>query len=124
MESANHCSGLFASDVNEMEVSGLTAVESHLVKPPRVAESAVQVECELFDLKPVMNDSGNHSATIVFGRILKWHVNKSVLTRESVDTSKPIVDWRKLSPIARMGGDIYTAVNNGFELQRPKVKIW
>ena len=47
LESANHCSGAFPPDVNEMEVAGLTEVPSEVVKPPRVAEAAVQLECEV-----------------------------------------------------------------------------
>ncbi len=47
LESANHCSGAFPPDTNEMEVSGLTEVASEVVKPPCVAEAAIQLECEV-----------------------------------------------------------------------------
>lgn len=30
-----------------MQLSGLTAVASELVKPPRIAEAAVQMECKV-----------------------------------------------------------------------------
>lgn len=46
VDSANHTCGNFPPDVNEMEVAGLTAIESDLVKPPRVGESAIHLECE------------------------------------------------------------------------------
>jgi hypothetical protein len=47
LESANHCSGPFDPDVNEMELAGMTTLPSHVVKPPRVGEAAVHLECEV-----------------------------------------------------------------------------
>lgn len=47
VESANHCSGAFPPDVSEFEVSGLSTLPSDIVKPPRVGEAAVQLECEV-----------------------------------------------------------------------------
>ena len=47
LESANHCSGAFDHTVNEMAIAGLTNIASDVVKPPRVAEAAVQFECEV-----------------------------------------------------------------------------
>lgn len=47
VESANHTCGAFPPEVNEMEVAGLTPLPSDLVKPPRVREAAVQLECEV-----------------------------------------------------------------------------
>ena len=46
-QAANHTCGDYDRGVDEFEVSGLTPVDSHKVKPPRVRESAVQLECKL-----------------------------------------------------------------------------
>jgi flavin reductase (DIM6/NTAB) family NADH-FMN oxidoreductase RutF len=45
VEAANHTCGNYDAGVNEFEVAGLTPIPSELVKPPRVAESAVHMEC-------------------------------------------------------------------------------
>jgi flavin reductase (DIM6/NTAB) family NADH-FMN oxidoreductase RutF len=50
IESANHASGAFPPGENEMEFAGMTAVPSTVVKPPRVGEAAVQLECEVFSI--------------------------------------------------------------------------
>lgn len=76
---------------------------------------------QTFQLIPVNNDDNVHSSTLVLGKILKFHVLEDVLTPESKGSPKPIVDWQKLRPIARMGGDTYTVVDNGFDISRPKV---
>ena len=47
LESANHCSGAFDPDQNELSIAGLTTLSSDVVKPLRVAEAAVQFECEV-----------------------------------------------------------------------------
>eukprot|EP01042_Synura_sphagnicola_P027666 gene27666-35702_t len=119
-ESANHCSGAFPHDINEMDKAGLSSLPSDVVKPPRVGNAAIQLECETFQLIPVSNDDNVHSSTLVLGKILKFHVLEDVLTPESNGSPKPVVDWRKLRPIARMGGDTYTVVDNGFDISRPK----
>lgn len=46
-KAANHTCGDFERGVDEFQQSGLTPVPSKLVKPPRVRESAVQMECKL-----------------------------------------------------------------------------
>lgn len=47
VESANHSCGNFSPEVDEMAVSGLTPAPSTLVTPPRVKESAVNMECKV-----------------------------------------------------------------------------
>lgn len=47
IESGNHTCGNFPSDVNEMERSGLTSLDSHLISSPRVAQADIQFECEV-----------------------------------------------------------------------------
>lgn len=49
LESANHTCGAFPPEVDELQQAGLTTVASVNVKPPRVAEAAVQLECEVCD---------------------------------------------------------------------------
>jgi flavin reductase (DIM6/NTAB) family NADH-FMN oxidoreductase RutF len=55
----------------------------------------------------------------VIGRIVKFHVLEDVLSDSSRNSLKPVVDWDKLKPIGRMGGDLFTAVCNSIEIKRP-----
>mmetsp|Transcript_10210 Transcript_10210/g.16758 ORF Transcript_10210/g.16758 Transcript_10210/m.16758 type:complete len:143 (+) Transcript_10210:521-949(+) len=124
LESANHCCGAFDSNVDEMEVAGLTKVPSDVVKAPRVAESAVQLECTVEDIKPVYNSEGKHSVSIVTGRIVRFHVHEGVLTDACKSSpQKPVIDWEKLQPVGRLGGDTYTFVQSGYDLPRPDRKV-
>lgn len=47
VESANHCSGAFSHEINEMDKAGLSSLPSDIVKPPRVGNAAIQLECEV-----------------------------------------------------------------------------
>lgn len=52
-EKMNVCSTEFPADVDEFEMSGLTPVASDLVKPPRVQESHISMECRLVEIVEV-----------------------------------------------------------------------
>ena len=73
------------------------------------------------------NDNNIHTVTIVIGKVLKFHILEEVLIKNSqnviTNKMKPIVDWKKLLPIGRLGGDTYTFIQNGLDLPRPDRKI-
>ena len=63
-----HTSGAFAADVDELAASGLHAVRSTWVKPPRVGESRVAMECRLHSLTRPGSD------WLVIGEVLAFHL--------------------------------------------------
>ena len=54
-EQMNQTSATLPHGVNEMEVAGLKAAPSKLVKPPRVAASPCAMECKVVQIVP-LND--------------------------------------------------------------------
>jgi flavin reductase (DIM6/NTAB) family NADH-FMN oxidoreductase RutF len=82
--------------VNELERVGLTAVNSSVVRPVRVAESPAQLECRLVQ-KTQIGPGGAGSTTVYFGEIVALHV------REGLVDSEYWVDARALNPVARLG---------------------
>jgi len=78
---------------------------------------------KVYELRPVYNDSNEHTVTIVMGKIVKIHINEGVIVNLSdADKGKPLVDWRKLLPMARLGGDTYGVLGDSFDLPRPDRK--
>ena len=53
IEAANFTCGDFDHGVDEMSLAGLTPVPSLRVLPPRVGESAVQLECKVHKIIPL-----------------------------------------------------------------------
>src|SRR5216684_3615125 len=68
-EQMNITSIEFDSSVNELDQAGLTTLPSVRVRPPRIAESPVAMECELMQIVD-LGESG-----IVLGRVLAMHVH-------------------------------------------------
>jgi flavin reductase (DIM6/NTAB) family NADH-FMN oxidoreductase RutF len=93
------CAIEFAPEIDEMEVTGLTKESSRIVKVPRIKESLVHLECELFQVL----DFGDHAGagSLVIGKVLNIHVVDELYQNGRIDTVK-------LQPIGRMAGNTYT----------------
>ncbi|HWE03375.1 MAG TPA: flavin reductase family protein [Tepidisphaeraceae bacterium] len=99
-------------EVSEFELCGLTPIASVRVRPPRVKEAMVQMECELIEVVHV--GSGPLAANVVIGRIVLMHADESVLDAAGH------IDPDKLATVGRMGGNLYCKTHDRFELERPK----
>ena len=100
------------AEVDEWELSGLTALASEAVQPPRVGESRVQMECRLVQL--VVASAQPLGGTLVLGEVLRFHV-----ADEIIDDQLRIHPG-KLDAVGRMAGATYTRTRDRFDLERPK----
>ncbi|MCU1261901.1 MAG: hypothetical protein JWO80_4786 [Bryobacterales bacterium] len=107
----NACSGEYPPEVDEFDVSKLTPIPSEAVKPPRVAEAHVQMECRL--CKVVHVSAKPLGGSLVLGEVLRFHVDDAIVHNFSIDPDK-------LNAIGRMGGPTYVRTTNRFDMQRPK----
>ena len=107
----NLTAGEYPPDVDEFQLSGLTPAASDLVKPPRVAESRVSMECKVHQLIPVSDKL--LGGTLVLGEVVRFHVADGLMNEICV------VDPDKLNTIGRMGGPVYSRTKDRFEMIRP-----
>ena len=110
-EKMNICSTEFPPDVDEFELSGLTPIASDLVKPPRVRESHINMECRLLQIVDV--SAKPLGGSIVLGEVLLFHIDDALFENFKIDPDK-------LHPIGRMGGPTYTRTTDRFDMVRPK----
>jgi flavin reductase (DIM6/NTAB) family NADH-FMN oxidoreductase RutF len=96
---------------SEAEFAGLTLRTSVKVRPPRVAESPVHLECRMRQL--ISMGDGPIAANLVIGEVLLMDIEDAVLD------SSGHVDPRKLKTIARLGGSYYCRSADLFEMERP-----
>lgn len=103
----------YAKEINEFEKSGLTALASTMVRPPRVAESPVQLECKVKQVIPLSELPG--AGNLVLAEILCLHVQDAYLS------STNTIEQQDLDLVARLGGDWYCRVGkeNLFEVPKP-----
>jgi flavin reductase (DIM6/NTAB) family NADH-FMN oxidoreductase RutF len=97
-------------EVDEFELSGLTPVPSDLIKPPRVAESHIHMECRLLQIVQVSDQPGGGS--LVLGEVLRFHVREDLFENFRIDPDK-------LRAIGRMAGSTYIRTTDRFDLERP-----
>jgi len=115
-EQMNTTSGDYPPDVNEFDVAKLTALPSVLVKPPRVAESPVNMECKVKQIIELSDKPwGGH---LVIGEVLLFHVRDEIIA----DPVNLFIDPDKLAAIGRMGGPQYSKVHDRIEMIRPVVR--
>jgi len=110
----NVTSGDYPPDVDEFQVSGLTAVASDLVKPPRVRESRVSMECKATQIIPIGAEGQAWGGNVVLGEVLRFHVDDAIVHDFRIDPDK-------LLAVGRMGGNEYCRIRDRFELIRPVV---
>lgn len=109
-EAMNRTAAEFPTDVSEFEVAGLTPVASDIVKPPRVAESPVNMECRLNQIVPI--GTGSHAHGLVIGEIVLLHIRDELINGHRID-------HQKLRPTGRLAGNMYCYTADTFELVRP-----
>ena len=110
-EQMNICSADYPPEVDEFTVAQLTPIPSDLVKPPRVKESRIQMECTLVQIIHFGNIPGG--GCTVFGEVQRFHIADELFDNFRIDPDK-------LRPIGRMGGPTYTRTKDRFDLIRPK----
>lgn len=109
-EKMNLTSAQVPPDVDEFELAALTPLPSEMVKPPRVAESPVQMECRLRQIVEISDQL--HGSAIVLGDVLRFHVREDLVENYRIDADK-------LAAIGRMGGPTYVRTRDRFDLERP-----
>lgn len=103
----------FASDVSEFEKAGFTALESETIQPKRVAESPVQFECKVIEVKELGDQGG--AGNLVICEVQRIHLKEEILNETGM------VDQHKIDLVSRMGGNWYCRADEGsmFEITKP-----
>jgi flavin reductase (DIM6/NTAB) family NADH-FMN oxidoreductase RutF len=106
----NACAGEYPAAVDEFEISGLTPVAGDLVRPSRVLESRVSMECRLVQIVEVSRQP--RGGSLVLGEVVRFHVDDAVSDGRTIDPDA-------LRAVGRMSGNSYVRTRDRFELIRP-----
>jgi len=109
----NQASAEYPKGVNEFLESGLTMLESEKIKPFRVKESPVQIECKVRQIieTGVQGGAGN----LVICEVLMIHVDDEILDE------KGVIDPDKIRLVGRMGANHYCEAFGEaiFDIEKP-----
>jgi flavin reductase (DIM6/NTAB) family NADH-FMN oxidoreductase RutF len=101
----HRCGEHFPPDVSEVEVVGFSTAPSIAIKPPRIAEAPVSLECTLFEK---LETPSRH---IFIGRVLWMHARDDL-----IDLERYRVRLQNYFPIARFGASFYTRTRDRFAI--------
>ncbi|MGB0870684.1 MAG: flavin reductase family protein [Flavobacteriales bacterium] len=103
----------YGKGINEFSKSGLTPVESETIRPFRVQESPMQLECKVLEVKQLGNEGG--AGNLVICEVIKVHFDENILDEDGK------VSPFKIDLVGRMGGDWYVRANDDalFEVEKP-----
>ena len=106
----------YPTGVNEFTKSGLTPVESELIKPFRVKESPVQIECIVREVVQLGDQGG--AGNLVICEVVRMHIKEEVLAEDGM------IDQDKIDLVGRLGRDWYTRASGDslFIVEKPHAK--
>ena len=113
VQQASLASTEYPPEVNEFEKAGFTPIASEKVKPFRVKESPVQLECKV--LQVIETGDQGAAGNLVICEVLLMHIDESVLEENGR------IDQQKIDLVARMGGNWYCRAHGDalFEVAKP-----
>jgi flavin reductase (DIM6/NTAB) family NADH-FMN oxidoreductase RutF len=113
VQQVNVASCPYPTGTDEFVKSGFTPLKSETVQPFRVAESPVQLECKVLEVKEL--GTGGAAGNLVICEVTRIHISKNVMDETGM------IDQHKIDLISRMGGPWYCRAdkNSMFKLVRP-----
>ena len=113
VEQMSLSSSPYDPNVDEFIKSGFTPIESQTIRPYRVKESPVQMECEVFNVMELGQTGG--AGNLIMCKIKKIHIQEDILDQNNM------IDQHKIGLVSRMGGNWYcrSDKNSMFEIVKP-----
>jgi flavin reductase (DIM6/NTAB) family NADH-FMN oxidoreductase RutF len=111
-EAMNQTSATLPAETDEMAFAGLTPAPSRLIKPPRVAEVPVHLECRYWKTIELPTGDPAEPNCMILGEVIGVHIDDSLVRegRVAITAAKPI---------ARLGYSEYCVVTEAFRMRRP-----
>jgi flavin reductase (DIM6/NTAB) family NADH-FMN oxidoreductase RutF len=118
VQQASLSSTEYPKGVNEFEKAGLTEIPSVKIRPSRVKESPVQLECVVREVIELGQQGG--AGNLVIAEVVMIHVNEEVINPET-----KMIDQNKIDLVARLGGDWYCRASGDalFKVAKPLTTI-
>jgi len=99
--------------VDEFTKAGFSKLSSELVRPFRVKESPLQMECRVREI--IETGSGGGAANLVICELLVMHISEEILGEDG------LIDQQKIRLVGRLGKDYYVKAFGDaiFEVEKP-----
>lgn len=108
----NLTSARLKKNISEIEFAALETLNSKLVKPKRLKESPINMECTLYKIIDLPGITKNNYNGVLIGNVIGIHIDDKFIKDGKVDV-------QKIRPLARLGYFDYSIINNSFSIKRP-----
>ena len=117
VQQTNLASCEYPKGVNEFEKAGFTPIPSDMVRPFRVKESPVQLECKVLNVVATGKEGG--AGNLVICEVVCMHVDDNILNAQGN------IDPHKIDLVARMGGEHYCRASGSaiFDVAKPNMAL-
>lgn len=107
----------YPQGVDEFIKAGFDKLPSQMIKPKRVAQSPVQMECVVEDVIETGDKGG--AGNLIICRIVLMHIDENILGADGK------IDPHKIDLVGRMGGDWYARASGAaiFKVAKPNLKL-
>ena len=112
LEQMNQTAANLPPEASEVELAGLTPVESEAVAVPGLAEARIRMECLLEQALPIGGTPDAPTTDLLLGRIVRFHIDASLYHEGRIDTAA-------LDPVSRLAGSDYARLGEIISLPRP-----
>lgn len=117
VQQANLTSCEYPRGVDEFVKAGFTPLKSDIIKPFRVKESPVQLECKLVQVIETGKEGG--AGNLIICEVVCMHIDDNVLDAQGR------INPHKIDLVARMGQDYYCRASGNavFEVMKPNTSL-
>jgi len=112
VQQASLASAEYPKEVNEFIKSGFTPIPSEKVRPFRVKESPVQMECKVLEIKET--GTGGGSGNLIICEVILMHISEDILNADKR------IDQTKIDLVGRMGGHWYCRAHGDALFEQPQ----
>jgi len=107
LEKMHLTGGDYEAHVSEVDLHDIALMPSEFVKPPRIADAPIQMECRLAHVLPL----GSGFNTLYIGDIIAFHLSDEIFDGRHIDVTK-------IHPVARLGGPYYATLGKIIRRER------
>ncbi|MAQ69604.1 MAG: flavin reductase [Flavobacteriales bacterium] len=114
VQKASLASTEYPKEIDEFIKSDLTPIPSKKIKPFRVQESPVQMECKVNQIIELGENGG--AGNLIICEIILMHISEDILDKKNQ------IDPNKIKLVGRLGGNWYSKgfENAIFQIEKPK----
>ncbi len=108
----NQAAANMAYNDSELDRTGMTLVESAVLKTPGVMEAAIRFETSLYQHVPIKNDDESIIADLILLKVEHYHLDPAVY-------QDSYINYDNLKPLSRLAGNDYAELGNLLTIERP-----